>query len=606
MLRRLPLAVVSLALLAAACSDPAGPTPPAAQNPTIDAAAAAAACPNDVAVLKQIIVLFPSAGGLEAVAEIKFLAIRVAMALRKPGTAQTLAYNLTDWTLKLYADGRLAGGKSALTQSRVATLVSAIYCAAGLPDPALPPSSLGTDGAVALIMPATTTPTTVVTPTHFAGITVAGGSVTQPTLITVTRLPDTQRLLTPLDQYPLYYQFTASPALPFGADAVVGVCIANTLNPPDLGRLRVAHNVPDPNPTTIEILPLAPAPFLDCTNATLSLSPHASFGEFAMWGLGKVGHALARAISPTPLFASYGAAGLGGTTRKLSPFGVVDTLLTVTAVSSTSLSGSAGAAVAAGDLPRVRVATPLGLPVVNYPVTFSVPSTSQGTITGGSATTDANGQAAVTSWTLGADPRPDSVFAQVAPPHLNSGVQGSPVLFIDNVIPPSSLSYQASGYRYLLIGNDAAPTGWEQPAYLDQSWSLGSAAFGSGPGSPNNCSLDQTVQTLWPAATTAPTSDLLVRHTIGIPAGFAGSLQISVGIDNDIQVFVNGHDITASGGTVQPTTGFLQHEGCATLGSAVFTAPASILLPGQVNVIAVHARDRAGTSFLDLQAVLGQ
>jgi len=276
----------------------------------------------------------------------------------------------------------------------------------------------------------------------------------------------------------------------------------------------------------------------------------------------------------------------------------------VTSLSPSPISGSAGSAVAAGNLPKVRVATPTNVPVTQYPVAFAVPSGSQGSITGGSAVTDANGVATVGTWTLGADPRQDTVLATVAPPHLRSGVQGSPATFLANVIPPTSISYQASGYRHLLIGNDAPPEGWEQQNFFDLQWGQGGAAFGSGPGSPNNCSLDPTVQTIWPAATTTPVSDILVRHTIGVPSGFTGSLQISVGVDNDIQVFVNGHDITASGGTVQPTSGFLQHEGCATLGSFVFTAPASLLLPGQSNLIAVHARDRAGTSFLDLQAAL--
>jgi len=297
-MRRLTI-FVALALLASACSDPAGPTPSKpVEKP--EAALVANGCPTDLAVLKQIVALFPSGGGLEAIAEIKFLAIRVAVALKKPATAQTLAYNLTDWTLQLYNAGRLTGGKSALTQTRLSAFLSAVYCAAGLPDPAIPPTALGNDGAVALIQPGTTTPTNVVTPTRFAGIQVAAGAVNQPTLITVTRLPDTQRLLTPLDQYPLYYQFTATPALPFNTDAVVGVCIANSLTPPDPSRLRVAHNVPDPNPTTIEILPLAAVPFLDCTNATLSLGPNPSLGEFARWGLASIGRGLARVLTPEP------------------------------------------------------------------------------------------------------------------------------------------------------------------------------------------------------------------------------------------------------------------------------------------------------------------
>ncbi|HKV76036.1 MAG TPA: hypothetical protein VJN95_16080 [Gemmatimonadales bacterium] len=596
--RRLGFAA-ALALLAAACSDPAG-TAPSSSDIRPDAALVPQyACPNDPSVVKQILILFPRGGGLEATAEIKFLAIRVAVAINKPATAQTLAYNFVAWTLGYYNAGQLTGGKSADTQAKLTTLINAAYCAAGLTVPTIPPGSLGSDGAVALVTP--TSPTTnVVTPSLTAGIQVPTGAVTQPTIITVTRLPDSQRLLTQLDQYPLYYQFTASPALPFGANAVVGVCIANSLTPPDLSRLRVAHNVPDPNPTTIEILPLAPVPFLDCTNASLSLGPNPSLGQFVRWGLASVGRKLARLIAPTPLYASFGGAGLGGTTRKLSPFGVVDTLLLVTPVSPTSLTGLASSSVASGDLPAVSVHTPTNVAVTNYPVSFAVPGGSQGSITGGTATTDATGVARITSWTLGAGLTIDSVIASVAAPHLNSGVQGSPVTFTDQVISTAAFSYQATNYRYVIVGNDAAPSGWETNAYSDASWSTGNAAFGSGPGSPDGCSLDPTVATTWPAAPTG-FSDLLVRRTVLVPNGFAGSLKIDVAIDNDIQVFVNGHDVT---GAPAGGSGLLTHEGCATLGSLSFTAPAAYLLPGQPNVIAVRARDRGRTSFFDMEANL--
>lgn len=591
---------VGLLLLAAACADPTGQAPNPPQTPDASVISPPPGCPTDLAVLKQVLALFPRGGGLEATAEIKFLAIRAAMVLKKPATAATLAYNFTDFTLKLFAAGGLTGGKSADTQARVTALISAAYCAAGLPDPALPTSALGPDGAVALITP--TTPTTnVVTPSLTAGIQIPTGAVTQPTLITVTRLPDNQRLLTVLDQYPLYYQFTATPALTFGTNTVVGVCIASSLTPPDVSRLRVAHNVPDPNPTTIEILPLAPAPFLDCTNASLSMGPNPSLREFASWGLASLGRSLAKLVTPEPLFASFGTTGIGGTTRKLSPFGVVDTLLLVSAVSPTSLTGLAGSAVAAGDLPKVKVQTPTNQPVANYPVAFAVPGGSQGSITGASVNTDAGGFATLGSWTLGADVRPDSVFASVAPPHLNSGVLGSPVLFTDNVISTSVVSYQAAGYRYVVIGNDAAPSGWETSAYSDASWSVGGAAFGSGPGSPDGCSLDATVASIWPGAAANSISDLLVRRSVTVPNGYAGSLRIDVAIDNDIQVFVNGHDITGVPAGASP---FVTHEGCAALGSSTFTAPAAYLLPGQPNLIAVHARDRGRTSFFDLQATL--
>jgi hypothetical protein len=353
-------------------------------------------------------------------------------------------YDLVSWTLQHYSAGTLIGGKSATTQTNLITYINSLYCIVGLPAPTIPLGSLGPDGAIALIPAGTTTTTNVVTDTKTAGIQVPPNTVTQPAIITVVRIQG--RLLTQLDQYPLYYQFTSDQ--PLNTPVVVGVCIANDLTPPDPSRLRVAHNIPDPNPTTIEILPLAPAPFLDCTNATsLSLGPNPTLQQFASWGLARAGQALRSLLRPAPLSASLMATtGLGGTTKKLSPFGVVDTLITVSAMSPTSITGVAGSTVAAGSLPSVRVATPNNNPVTSYPVTFAVPAGSEGAITGGAATTDANGIARVGTWTLGADQAPDTVAATVAPPHLNSGVQGSPVRFIATVLKavvitaPTSLS----------------------------------------------------------------------------------------------------------------------------------------------------------------------
>jgi hypothetical protein len=65
--------------------------------------------------------------------------------------------------------------------------------------------------------------------------------VSAQTLITIHRVPDFPGpLLTPLDQFPLYYEFNSSSGEEFNLDAVVGVCTIA----PDFTRLRVAHNVP--------------------------------------------------------------------------------------------------------------------------------------------------------------------------------------------------------------------------------------------------------------------------------------------------------------------------------------------------------------------------
>ena len=606
-MRRLAPALLLVTMFISACSDSSSPTAPVATPVTPEASLGTLpGCPTDAQIRAQIDALFE--GRIEVGAQARYAAIRIAMAANKTALAQQLMYNTVDWTLAQYSQGNLIGGKSAATQARVTTFINSLYCAVGLPAPTIPPGALGPDGAIAIVSPATTT-TNVVTDTKTAGIQLPANGVTTPTLITVSRIPG--HLLTQLDQYPLYYEFHASPALPGNVDAVVGVCIANDLTPPDPSRLRVAHNVPDPNPTTIEILPLAPAPFLDCTNAlSVGLGPNPSLRELASYGLARAGHALRALLSPTPAFASYvGTTGLGGTTKQLSPFGVVDTLITVSAVSPTTISGIAGAAVPSSGLPSVRVATPTNQPVTNYPVTFTVPSGSEGAISGGAATTNASGVATIGGWTLGATLGTDLVNAAVAPPHLGSGVQGSPVNFSATVISATPVTYKSAGYLYSLIGDNLPPSGWETVSYTGGSaWPTGAAGFGMNFAA-DGCSIVSDIQTGWPGASTVSsagspsnTSDLLLRKSVTVPSGWTGSLSIAVAIDNDVQVFVNGVDVTASGGAT--VGGFAAHEGCATRGSLVFTAANGILLPGANNLVAVHARDRGRTSYFDMEVTL--
>ena len=612
-MRRLAPALLATSLFLAACSDVGNqaPTPsePSAPEATL---VNPPGCPTDAQMAVQIHNLFPKP--LEGPALVRYAAIRAAMIANKTTLARQLMYATVDWTLKQYNAGSLIGGKSAATQARVTTFINSLYCIVGLTAPTIPPGALGIDGAVAIVSPSST-PTDVVTESRIAGIEIPPNGVTQPTLITVSRVAGP--LLTQLDQYPLYYEFRSDqPLNQNAADAVVGVCIAKelTISPETYARLRVAHNVPDPTPTTIEILPLVPVlPFaLNCDNATsLTLGPSPTLRQFASWGLARAGQALRDLLEPAPLSASFmTTTGLGGTTKKLSPFGVVDTLITVSANSPTTITGLAGSSVTDGALPSVKVATPLGHPVTNYPVSFSVPAGSEGTITGGAATTDGSGIATVGSWTLGTSLGADLVNAAVAPPHLHSFVSGTPVLFTANVISTTLLSYKSAAYAYEVLNSDSPDTtGWQTSSFTGASnWPTGAAGFGFNFAA-DQCSIVSDIQTAWPGATTisnssepSNTSDLLLRKSVTIPNGWTGSLSIGVAIDNDVQVFVNGTNITASAGT--PVNGFMVHEGCATRGSLVFSAPNNFLVPGGTNLIAVHARDRGRTSYFDMEVKL--
>ena len=90
-------------------------------------------------------------------------------------------------------------------------------------------------------------------------------------------------------------------------------------------------------------------------------------------------------------------------------------------------------------------------------------------------------------------------------------------------------------------------------------------------------------------------TDMLLRHSFSVAAGWPNDLNVSVAIDNDIQVFVNGTDISS---------GLVTHENCAERGSFTFTVPHTILTAGN-NVIAVRARDRGVVALVDIQLTAG-
>ncbi len=84
---------------------------------------------------------------------------------------------------------------------------------------------------------------------------------------------------------------------------------------------------------------------------------------------------------------------------------------------------------------------------------------------------------------------------------------------------------------------------------------------------------------------------MLLRHTFAVGGGWSHDLSVSVAIDNDIQIWVNGTELTS---------GLTTHENCATRDSFVFTIPSSLLVTGN-NVLAIRARDRGVDALVDAQ-----
>jgi hypothetical protein len=140
------------------------------------------------------------------------------------------------------------------------------------------------------------------------------------------------------------------------------------------------------------------------------------------------------------------------------------------------------------------------------------------------------------------------------------------------------IPYLDTEYKYMIVpwGEE---TGFEFPSYPDNLFSIGDAGFGQ------YYYIPEYVKTNWPL-----NSDLLIRKEFELPAG-ASNLKISIAIDNDAQVFVNGQSISG---------GWVKHTGVAQRDSFVFTVPTSTLVPG-TNLIAVRGHDYGVQSYFDLQ-----
>ncbi len=586
-MRKLKLfVVIELSLLLVSCgNESALPTGPAAapMQP------AYITCPTPPMIRGQINALFPR-GVKQAAGQAFYVVMQIALAKHNVPAAQQVMFVFLKYTLYEYQRGGLTGGQSTATQTNLTTLTASLYCAVGLPAPVIDPGSLGSDGAIAIVDPGS--PTTVITTgTQFAGVLIPAGAVPVTTVITISRLPDAPGpLLTPLDQYPAFYHYSASPNVTFNLDVTVGVCQVATLPTPVAGRLRIGHNVG----SGVEILPLASAGFLQNGGQTCNpfLGALNTPGGLYRYVLNGAGRLASYVLLPEVAQASgLSTCCLGGTTKKFSPFGAIDPVAIVSAVSPTSFTAPAGGSVPGSQLPSVRLVTPAGQPVPGFTVTFSVPIGAQGAITGATQVTDANGVATLGGWTLGAPFYPDSVIATVIP-YLGSVVSGNPLLFVAQA-SPTVIPYASTGYRYSLLGTGTAPTGWEQPGFDFTAWPTGAAAFGS----PGGCTVASGVVTDWPVAPNPSTySDLLVRRSFPVPAGWTGDADLTLLIDNDARIFVNGQEIT---------NGFVIHEGCADVPPVPsYFIPGSLLNPGGANEVEVYGRDRGGESYLDMQVTL--
>ncbi len=424
-MRRSAMALLVCGVLVAGCGEQSTPVAPA---PEARVTTADGDCISPDSVRALIRAVFP-AGQDRSSALSRFNQIVKLMDPTPPGPnepqAQLHAINLVEFVLAKYYEDRLIGGRSLATRELAAEMLNGILCTANLPA-GFTAEALGDDGAAAVIQP--NTDATIVTGNQFAGIDVDAGTVNSPVIITITRLPDSPGpLLTALDQYPLFYEYTVTPETAFNVDVLIGTCLAGGVTPPDPSRLRLAHNVPPFTFGSIEILPIAPVDFLDCTDADIGLAPAGSrWMQLARGGFARLGQALA-VLAPRPAYAAtrFAGTGLGGTVRTFSPFGAVDTLVTMTGESAPQLHAPFGTALP--NPPSVVITTPTGAPVPGVSVAFAV-TAGGGSVAPATAVTDGAGRATVGSWTLGLVSA-NGLTVSATPPHARSGVGGSPVVF---------------------------------------------------------------------------------------------------------------------------------------------------------------------------------
>jgi hypothetical protein len=423
-------------MVLAACGE--NSVQPLTPRPQADVMTAGPSCSTSDAINSEITALF--SGGNQTAVLSRFNNITDLVGATSPGpdtaAAQEHALSLVGYTLEKFRQGTLTGGLSDATRDQVVALANGFLCFTGLPQ-SLSLGALGPDGAAAILT--TTSPaTTITTGTDWAGMQVDSGSVTQTVLVTIHRLPDADRLLTQLDQYPLYYEFQVTPAGALGEPVVVGVCPAASWTPPDPGRLRLAHNVAPYTAGSIEILPFHEVPFLDCSDATLAAVPSGiPLFDFAQAGWRAVRPVLASLLLPQRLMA-FATSGVGGTTKNFSPFGVVDTLVEMEANSPLTQRWPVGGTVP--QVPSVRLHTPMNNALVGMAVNFAV-TAGGGTLTGASVATDASGVATLGSWVLGLTAGLNRVGATATPLHAGSGVSGSPMTFSATALPPTQLTF---------------------------------------------------------------------------------------------------------------------------------------------------------------------
>ena len=620
-------AVLASAGIITACSDgrrgitePTAPPPSASIVPT--------GCPTVTQTAQMIVSLYPK-GPDRITAAAAYAVILLYINTRHTADAQTLMFRLLDFTVQRFNAGKLLGGFSANTRQQLLAFETGMYCTVGLPTTGLVlPGDPSDPGTVNMVVFPSTTTQNVVTPNGNAGVQLPPNSFSGPAVVVTISALTGAPLNTTLDQYGPFSDVKVTPETALLSNVNVGICPSAATVPATVflahNVTQLVNNVPTPG---IEVLPPGNSIPGLCGVTTGSLSPRtmidlASNGDVR--GATKMlGSALADLVTPSNADATGG--GITGTTKKFSPFGGVDVKVYMTANSPTSQTGASGAPVQSP--PSALLKTQLGALVAKVNVQFSV-TLGGGTVAGGSSSTvatDATGVATVSNWVINPGSNTVQAVGTYADPTVTFAVAPPNSSFPQAVAvdPAAGITYSATGgdivpygasYSFL-DGPQGHDVGFELPTFTPTGWSTGSGPFGTGDLGGTVCAINSdpafTPNKAWVLGT-----DMLLLKSFPLPAGWTAPLNVEAAIDNDIQVFVNGHPLTndalgsplyfftgndASNYSFDAPSGFVKHENCATKGSLFFTIPASYLNIGGANVLAVRARDRGTVNYVDVR-----
>lgn len=291
---RLPIALLTLATVLAACTDRPAPTAPLSLFRS-DANALPGTC-TTISNLTTLVNQVFGAGSPDASSALgKLSSMDKKLKRNDIVGAQDAARNLIRFIQEKAAS--LPGAQY------VPQLIASLECYVGITDDTF------------LVFPSDQ-PQVLVSDNGTAGISLPAQPVSEPTLITIAILPDTTTGLldTKLDKYPGFIRITqVSGVVNSLVDSVVvGVCPSATVPDSVLGRLRLGHQAS----AGFEVTPAADASFLNCSGAVAS----ADGDKLTGWV-----RSLAGLVLPRTLYAQmeFGG-GVGGTVTEFSPFGPVD------------------------------------------------------------------------------------------------------------------------------------------------------------------------------------------------------------------------------------------------------------------------------------------